>query len=89
MAIGATPARVLASVMRQGVGYAAGGAVVGLAGAAAASGLLTGLLHDVTPLDPLTFLSTPVVLLMVAALASLIPAWRATRTDPVKAIRAD
>ena len=89
MAIGATPARVLASVVRQGVSYAGIGAVVGLAGAAAVSRLLTGLLHDVTPLDPLTFIATAALLLMVAAAASLIPAWKATRVDPVSAIRGE
>jgi predicted permease len=89
MAIGATPGRVLSSVVRQGLGYAAIGAVVGLAGAAAVSRLLTGLLHDVTPLDPMTFIATPALLLAVAAVASLIPAWRATRVDPVSAIRAE
>ena len=52
MAIGATPGHVLRSVMRQGLGYAAIGAAVGLAGAAATSRFLGDLLHDVTPLDP-------------------------------------
>ena len=86
MAIGATPGHVLGSVMRQGVGYAAIGAVVGLAGAAASSGLLVDLLHDVTPLDPLTFIATPLLLMAIAVFASLIPGWRATRVDPVKAM---
>ena len=88
MAIGATPGHVLTSVMRQGVGYAAIGAVVGLAGAAAASRLLEGLLHEVTPLDPATFIATPLLLMAIAVLASLIPGWRATRVDPVKAMQA-
>jgi predicted permease len=87
LAIGATPRHVLASVMRQGLGYAAIGAAVGLAGAAAMSRVLTGLLHDVTPLDPVTFIATPILLMLVATLASLIPGWRATRVDPVKAMQ--
>jgi len=87
LAIGATPRHVLASVMRQGLGYAAVGAAVGLAGAAAMSRVLTGLLHDVTPLDPVTFVATPILLMLVATLASLIPGWRATRVDPVKAMQ--
>jgi putative ABC transport system permease protein len=88
MAIGASPRHVLTSVMRQGVGYAAIGAVVGLAGAAAVSRLLEGLLHEVTPLDPATFVATPLLLMTIAVLASLIPGWRATRVDPVKAMQA-
>jgi putative ABC transport system permease protein len=87
MAIGASPGHVLRSVMRQGVGYAIIGAFVGLAGAAAASQLLTNLLHGVEPLDPVTFIATPVLLMLVAVLASLIPGWRATRVDPVKAMQ--
>jgi len=87
LAIGATPRHVLASVMRQGLGYAAIGAAVGLAGAAAMSRVLAGLLHDVTPLDPVTFVATPILLMVVAVLASVIPGWRATRVDPVKAMQ--
>ena len=87
LAIGATPRHVLASVMRQGLGYAAIGAAVGLAGAAAMSRILAGLLHDVTPLDPVTFVATPILLMLVAVLASVIPGWRATRVDPIKAMQ--
>ena len=87
LAIGATPRHVLVSVMRQGLGYAAIGAAGGLAGAAAMSRVLAGLLHDVTPLDPVTFVTTPVLLMLVAVFASLIPGWRATRVDPVKAMQ--
>jgi len=87
LAIGATPRNVLASVMRQGLGYAAIGAAVGLAGAAAMSRVLAGLLHDVTPVDPVTFVATPILLMLVAVLASVIPGWRATRVDPVKAMQ--
>ena len=87
LAIGATPRHVLASVMRQGLGYAAIGAAVGLAGAAAMSRILAGLLHDVTPLDPVTFVATPILLMLVAVLASVIPGWRATRVDAIKAMQ--
>jgi cell division protein FtsX len=87
LAIGARPGHVLAAVVRQGVAYAALGALVGIAGAAAASQLLEGLLHEVTPLDPATFIATPAILLVVATAASLIPAWRATKVDPVRAIQ--
>src|SRR4030095_5682058 len=87
MAIGATPAHVLGSVVKQGLGYAAVGALVGLLAAASASQVLAGLLHDITPLDPITFIATPLLVMLVAVLASLIPGWRATRVDPVKAIQ--
>ncbi|HXT71091.1 MAG TPA: ABC transporter permease [Vicinamibacterales bacterium] len=87
LAIGATSRHVLVSVVKQGLGYALIGAAVGLAGAAALSGLLADLLHGVKPLDPLTFLATPAILVTVAGLASLIPGWRATRVDPVKAMQ--
>jgi ABC-type antimicrobial peptide transport system permease subunit len=87
LAIGASASHVLGSVMRQGLGYAAIGAALGLAGAAATSRLLGGLLHGVEPLDPLTFITTPILLMAVAVLASLIPGWRATRVDPLKAMQ--
>jgi ABC-type lipoprotein release transport system permease subunit len=51
------------------------------------SRILAGLLHDVTPLDPVTFVATPILLMVVAVLASVIPGWRATRVDPVKAMQ--
>ena len=87
LAIGASARHVVASVLRQGLAYAAVGAGIGLAGAAALSRLLQGLLYGVTPLDPVTFVATPIVLMAIALLASLIPAWHATRVDPLKAMQ--
>jgi predicted permease len=87
LAIGASPSRVLAGVVRQGVVYAAIGAVLGLAGAVLVANLLGSLLHDVAPLDPVTFAVGPAVILVVAALASLIPGWRAMRVGPMSAMR--
>jgi hypothetical protein len=60
--------------------------LLAVAGAAATSRLLGDLLHDVGPLDPVTFIATPLLLMTIAVLASLIPGWRATRVDPVKAM---
>jgi len=57
--------------------------------AAFASRILRSQLFDVNPVDPLTFVLVPVVLLAVAALASLLPARRATRLDPTAALRAE
>ena len=89
LAIGAAPSRVLRLVLRQGLLYAGLGAVVGLIGALAASRLLQSLLHGVEPIDPATFAVAPLLLVSVAVLASLLPAYRATRVDPVHAIRTD
>jgi predicted permease len=89
LAIGALPSRVLRLVVRQGVTYAVIGTAIGLAGSAAAARVLGSLLHDVAPLDPMTFVIAPVVLVIVATLASLLPGWRATRVDPVSAMRSE
>ena len=89
LAIGAAPSRVLRLVLRQGLLYAGLGAVVGLIGALAASRLLQSLLHGVEPIDPVTFAVAPLLLVIVAVLASLLPAYRATRVDPVHAMRTD
>jgi predicted permease len=89
LAIGAAPSRVLALVLRQGLTYAAIGAAAGLAGAVAVSRLLRSLLHGVEPIDPATFAVAPLLLVVVGVLASLLPAYRATRTDPAHAMRTD
>jgi ABC-type antimicrobial peptide transport system permease subunit len=65
------------------------GVVVGLAGAAALSRSLEGLLFGLTPLDPTTFLAVVVVFGVVATLASYVPARRATRVDPLVALRTE
>jgi putative ABC transport system permease protein len=63
------------------------GVVIGLTGAAALSGLLSTMLFQVTPGDLVSYVATATLLLVIAALASLIPAVRATRVDPVVALR--
>jgi len=87
IAMGAGPGRVLGLILRGGVALAGAGVVVGLVLAALATSLVGALLHGVEPLDPLTFAAAPVVLFVVAIGASLIPAWRATRVDPARAMR--
>jgi predicted permease len=89
LAIGAMPSRVLRLIVRQGITYATIGTAIGLAGAVVATRVLGSLLHDVAPLDPATFAVAPLLLLAVAAVASLVPGWRATRVDPVSAMRTD
>ena len=65
------------------------GVVVGIAGALGLARLMTSLLYGVKPLDPITFAAVAILVLTVAALASLIPARRATAVDPVIALRWD
>jgi len=65
------------------------GLVIGLAGALGLTGLLASQLYGVTPHDPQVLGAVTVVLLGVGLLASLIPAWRATRVDPVVAMRSE
>jgi predicted permease len=89
MALGATAAMVLRRFMSEGLVVAASGIVVGLAGAASVSRVLTALLFGVTPLDVPTFAGVLLLLLAVAALATVVPAGRAARIDPIKALRSD
>jgi putative ABC transport system permease protein len=89
VAIGAGRAQVLRLVLGSGVGLSLVGIVIGLAAAASLSRLMTTLLHDVKPGDPGTFIAVAVILTAVAIAASLVPAWRATRVDPVRALKTE
>ena len=89
VAIGAGRGQVLRLVLGSGVGLALVGIVLGLAVAASLSRLMTTLLHDVQPGDPATYAAVAGALTTVAIVASLIPAWRATRVDPVRALKAE
>lgn len=89
IALGAEPNAVRGMVLREGLQLAVIGLAVGLAIAALASRVLSTWLYGVSPYDPVAFLAGPLVLLAVAAAACLIPARRATRVDPVTALRAD
>jgi len=89
MALGAQREDVIRLIMRQGAWQLAIGIVIGLAGAWATSTLLTNFLFGVGPRDPLTFVGTITVLAAVGLLASWVPARRATRVDPLVAIRDD
>jgi predicted permease len=87
MAVGARPSDVLRLVVGQGMRLAIGGIVVGLVFALAATRLLENLLFGISTYDPPTFASASVVVMAVAFLAAWLPAYRAARIDPVKALR--
>jgi putative ABC transport system permease protein len=89
LAIGAGRAQVLRLVLGRGLMLALLGVLLGLCAAFLATRFMTALLHQVSPVDPLTFVSVALVLSAVATLASLVPAWRATRVDPVVALKAE
>lgn len=89
MALGAKSGDVLSLIMRQHIAPALIGVVLGLAGAIALSRFLETLVYGVAATDPLTFVSVATVLVAVAAAAAYIPARRATRVDPLIALRAE
>jgi ABC-type antimicrobial peptide transport system permease subunit len=86
-ALGAPTASLLGGVVRRGVNLAAVGCAIGLILGAGAGQLLRSLLVDLSPLDPPTFVGVPVLLLLAAALASLVPALRATSVDAMESLR--
>lgn len=87
VALGAQSGNVVAMVVRHATLVSAAGIVLGVAGAAALTRLLGALLYGVSPTEPLAFACTAALLLGVAALAGYLPAKRATRVDPVIALR--
>ncbi|MFI5311495.1 MAG: ABC transporter permease, partial [Gemmatimonadales bacterium] len=87
MALGAHSGRLVGFVVRQGLAMAAIGVAIGSALSLAATRLMSGLLFGVTAHDPLTFVGVAAVLTSVAIVASFVPAWRATRVDPLEALR--
>lgn len=89
LALGASPGQVLAAVVRHGVGVTLAGVVIGLAGAVGLTRFMGAVLYGVEPVDPLTFGSMALVLVVVAALASWLPARRAASLDPAETLRAD
>jgi predicted permease len=89
MALGATPGNVLWLVLREGVTLTAVGIAVGLLLALGVAQALSGMLYEVSAIDPVVFAVAPAVLTAAALAASYIPARRATRVVPVSALRAD
>ena len=89
MALGAGAGDVLRMVLAQSARVTGIGLAVGVAGALGAARLLAGSLYGVSATDPLTFLAMPALLALAALLASYLPARRATRVDPMTAIRTE
>jgi ABC-type antimicrobial peptide transport system permease subunit len=87
MALGAGASNLLRLVMTRGLALTGGGVALGGAVALGLTRLLGNLLYKVSPHDPLAFGSAFVVMTITALAASFLPAWRATRTDPVQALR--
>jgi putative ABC transport system permease protein len=87
MALGAAPRAVLAMVLREGMGLAAAGIAMGALAAAGLAWLIRSALFQVPPLDPLAFTAAAAVLAISALLACYLPARRATRVDPLTALR--
>jgi predicted permease len=87
MALGADATNLLRLVLSRGLALTAGGVLLGSAAALALTRLLGNLLYKVSPRDPLAFGSALVVMAVTALAACFLPAWRATRTDPARALR--
>ena len=89
MALGAAPRSVLQMLLGQGLVSVGIGLLVGLVGALGLSRLVSGLLFGIAPTDPMCFAGSAVVLVLVALVASFLPARRATGIDPMLALRAE
>jgi len=89
LALGAPLQGLTAMFVRNGLLLSAIGAACGLTAALALTRLMKSLLYNVSPADPLTFAAVSAALILAAALASYLPARRATRVDPVEALRSE
>lgn len=88
-AIGATRGQVLNLIIRQGLVRCGIGVVVGILGSLYLTRFLRSQLFDITSTDPISYVSVSLLLFVIAAVASLLPAWRASRVDPVDALRVE
>jgi putative ABC transport system permease protein len=89
MALGAQREEVLRLMLGDGLRPALYGLTIGLAASVGAVRLIQSMLYGTRPLDPAIFASVAASMLVVAALACLVPAWRASRIDPIQALRSE
>jgi predicted permease len=89
IALGAQPGAVMRQVLKEGMAFPLAGLLVGALASAGAARLLRASLYQISPVDPVVYARTTLLLLAVAAGACLVPAWRATRADPMEALRAE
>jgi ABC-type antimicrobial peptide transport system permease subunit len=88
-ALGARQAGLKRMFVRHGLVLSGTGVVIGLGAAAGLTRLMSSLLYGITPLDPVTYVAVPLVLVTVTVLASYVPARRAASVDPVEALRVE
>jgi ABC-type antimicrobial peptide transport system permease subunit len=89
MAVGATPSMIVRSVIVQGVVLAIAGITAGTLATVWLTGFLQTLLYQVSPNDPMIFAVSSIALILIASLACYLPAHRAGRTDPARALKAE
>lgn len=89
IALGATRSRVISHVLRDGVRLTILGSVIGVLGAFGVTRLLSALLFEVTPLDPISYFAAVALLALISIGACLVPAWRASRVDPIVAMQSE
>jgi putative ABC transport system permease protein len=89
IALGARPGDVATLVLRSGLAPVIFGVLLGVAGAVGASSLIANALYGVMPMDRPTYVIAGVVLIAIGALACAVPAWRASRVEPMQALRID
>ncbi|HSY03979.1 MAG TPA: ABC transporter permease [Acidobacteriaceae bacterium] len=87
LALGALRGQIVMRFLLQGLRVSLAGCIAGLALSVAGGRLLAGMLYGVSPIDPATWLAVAALILLVATLASLFPAWRAARVEPVQVLR--
>src|SRR5262249_34229987 len=89
MALGARRAAILSLVLREALAVTLIGAIAGLAASVAGTRVMQSLLFGLTARDPRTFVSATILLIAVASCAAALPAWRASRVDPMVALRCE
>ena len=89
MALGARSTDIVWMILRRALCFTAVGVAIGIAGALSLTHLMSGLLYEVRPTDAAAYLGSSVLLALIAILASLVPAWRATRLDPLTVLKVE